>query len=375
MSDPADLAEQLFRLVWPDGMPERERVIWDGLLPGVRETVVERLDAVWRAENGEAWKPLAEKIGVSRSSFFNLRKLWRENSLEGLVPFARQTPRRLATADDAPVRALARDVLRNSALASRNVDLARTLLENADPQDVSGSNDQAKVQWAERLIRHERRALSIDKSWLREKWGTSIIVDLTAVSIALKGQSELAVVAVCLDAASGLVLGSAIGRLKVALELERAAVDEAWRFIREHKADRNPKSHSPCNLSLMLPASCDTDRIAHALKGSIGTLEISVPGSYSFGQHIVQLIGPRIGRVGFAPRKTLSISTTDFSRARQVQELDLAIAHSFWLREVLRHNEHVYNALGAAGVINNGCRDGRLSDLFYRLDDAMLKFC
>ena len=73
MSDPADLAEQLFRLVWPDGMPERERVIWDGLLPGVRETLVERLDAIWRAENGEAWQPLAEKIGASKSSLFNLR--------------------------------------------------------------------------------------------------------------------------------------------------------------------------------------------------------------------------------------------------------------------------------------------------------------
>lgn len=364
-------SEKLLQRVWPDGMPERDRIIWEGLLPESRQAVFRRLDAVWRAENGEPWKPLADSIDLGRSAFFNLRRLWRENSLEGIVPYARQTPRRVATSDDAPVKSLARAILDDDQMNSRNVDLARRLLDCAEEKDVSGASDQARLQWAERLIRHERRALASSPNWLRKNWGRRIVVDLTAVSIVLKGQSQLAVVAVCLDAASGLVLGSAIGRLKDSLELERAAIDEAWRFVRERKADRDPENYPPCDLSLMLPARCDTDRAARTLKSEAGSLELSVPGTYAFGQRLVQIVGPKLGRVNFAPRKTLSILTQQFAKSREILELEPPSATSYWTREVWRHNEPVLTAIKKADVLSDGYDDGRLSSLFYALDLAL----
>lgn len=38
--------DRLLRAVWPDGIPQRDRVILDGLLPDRRAEVIARLNAV-----------------------------------------------------------------------------------------------------------------------------------------------------------------------------------------------------------------------------------------------------------------------------------------------------------------------------------------
>ena len=74
--------EHLISLIWPEGMPDRERIVFEGLSSPKREAVLKRLEAVWRAENGEPWEPLATTVGLGRAAFYNLRRAWREQSLE-----------------------------------------------------------------------------------------------------------------------------------------------------------------------------------------------------------------------------------------------------------------------------------------------------
>lgn len=373
MDDIEDRAVLLFREIWPKGMPERDRVIWDGLLPDARRTALDRLEAVWRAECGQPWKPLAQGIGLGRSAFFNLRKLWSEHSFEGVVPNARRKPRRVDAPIDALNRELARELITSHDVGTRNVDLARILVASEEAESFGGEVEQSRLQTAERLIRHERRALATDPAWLNRNWGRRLLIDLTAISVVIKGEAELAVAAVCMDVASGLVLGSALGRLATSVETERAAVDEAWRFIRKQRADRDTRDWPPCDLDLMLPKEDDDKVKGRAeLTESVGELAIRLPGSYSFGSELVQLIGPRLGRIPFAPRRTLAIDINDFAMSRRVVEVDAQTANKFWLREVMRHNEPIMRALRVSGAWKDGCDDGRLAATFNAVDGLLL---
>ena len=58
MTRNAQTSEDLISLIWPNGMTDREQIVFNGLLPSKREVVLKRLEAVWRAENGEPWEPL-----------------------------------------------------------------------------------------------------------------------------------------------------------------------------------------------------------------------------------------------------------------------------------------------------------------------------
>ena len=382
MADDGDGAERLFGLIWKDGIPERERVIFDGLPAEVRAEALARLEAAWRAENGEDWEPLAQGLGLGRSAFYNLRRHWRERSLEGVIPFARQAPRRVETAPDAPVRRRARDLLVEDGLTSGNTELARRLVEGAGPDDViGGGSEQTRLQWAERLIRHERRALASDGGYLRANYGRRMLVDVTAVSIVLEDEGELAVAAFCVDVASGLVLGTAIGRLSTATELQRSAVDDAWRFVRRHWADRAPGVWPRCGLHLMLPPDADGSVSEDGLRSVTSDLMVRRPGRYAFGGELVQLLGPRIGRIPLAPRRTLAVDRAPFSSSRRTVELPGPEADALLRREVLRHNDPVLRAIASGGVFASdprwkdrpgvfaaNCGMGRMSDMFHALD-------
>ena len=365
--------DRLLRAVWPDGIPQRDRVILDGLLPDRRAEVVARLNAVWRAQNGEPLAPLAEGIGLGRAAFYNLRQAWQERSLEGIIPNARRKPRRMKSALDSPVRALARSLLIEDGMTSRNLDIARKLIE--DPvgnEEIVGKTEQIRLQWAERLVRHERRTLSRDTEYLRNNFARRLVIDLTAVSILLAGNDQLAVVAVVLDAGSGLVLGSALNRLETAVEIERAAVEEARRFVTRNKVDGPLEPGQACDLDFMLPPGTTGSEDSRELRGVTRKLDLHRPGTYGFGQELVQLIGPRIGRMPLAPRKTLSIAADPAVLRRKVVELDPLQAGAYWDREVLRHNEPVLAALQAADILGSGVREGRMTAVLSAVDGLLI---
>ena len=365
--------DRLLRAVWPDGIPQRDRVILDGLLPDRRAEVVARLNAVWRAQNGEPLAPLAEGIGLGRAAFYNLRQAWQERSLEGIIPNARRKPRRMKSALDSPVRALARSLLIEDGMTSRNLDIARKLIE--DPvgnEEIVGKTEQIRLQWAERLVRHERRTLSRDTEYLRNNFARRLVIDLTAVSILLAGNDQLAVVAVVLDAGSGLVLGSALNRLETAVEIERAAVEEAHRFVTRNKVDGPLEPGQACDLDFMLPPGTSGSEDSRELREVTRKLDLRRPGTYGFGQELVQLIGPRIGRMPLAPRKTLSIAADPAVLRRKVVELDPLQAGAYWDREVLRHNEPVLAALQAADILGSGVREGRMTAVLSAVDGLLI---
>lgn len=360
-------------LVWPAGIPESDRVVLEALLPETKARTLRRLSAVWRAEQGEDWRPLAKSIGLSRAGFYNLRKAWRELSLAGVIPHGTRTPRRVRSAPGSPMRDAARELLIADGLRRRNIDIARSLLEQ-DPHspEIGGNNDQTRRQWAVRLIRHERAALARNPDYQAANFGRRLAIDLSAVSIAIEGEAELAVAAVCIDVASSLILGSSLGRLQSAVWLQREAIAGARHFLSDRSADRSPSSWPKCDLNLMLPPEMSKFRDNEAIKASTTTLNLRAAGSYAFGQEIVQMIGPRIGRLSITPRKTLAIATDGLQAARRSLSLTPEAARARWDGEVYRHNRPILKAMELAGIFGNGVSEGRIAAALAAVDEALL---
>lgn len=365
--------EHLISLIWPEGMPDRERIVFEGLSSPKREAVLKRLEAVWRAENGEPWEPLATTVGLGRAAFYNLRRAWREQSLEGIIPYERRSARSLETPESAPIRHLARSILLNSELELSNSMAARRLLDEAgNDAAIGGSNQQTRIQWAERLIRHERRRLALDPQFLQRNFAKRIILDLTAIPIVMKGEEDLAVVAIVMDAASGLILGDCFGSIDDAIELELVATRNALNFVEDMRERENWGYTGYPDLDLILPPNSDRTNPPASLLAASRSLEIRPPGTYAYGQRIVQTVGPKIGRIPLAPRKTLSVERAKFARSRKTSVLDPVEASASWQREVLRHNEPILLAFEKTKSSQRQRCDNKLGALLFALAEFLI---
>ena len=356
---------EVFKRVWPDGMPADQRVIYEAVPPSRRPLVVERLDAAWRALNGEAWEPLAQELGLKRSAFYDLRNGWRDRALSGVIPYDKRAGRRIKTKPKDPLRKKARDLLLAREGGGRNVDVAKRLLRDAEKRtgDLSENARLAALQRMERLVQDERRALAGDLDYLRASYGQRVIVDLSAVNIILEEpRRAFAVAAMVLEDASGLVLGSALGTLDDALATQRHAVRSAIAFVRRHRADVDPAGPlSDVTLTMAPGLRCD-EAEGEDLAKAVRNFSVFRNSPYGFGRSIVQAIGPRVGRVVVAPRRTLAIDVEQYLESRLAEVLSKNAAGATWNREVLRHNEAIISGLTKAGLFDgNGPSNGSMA--------------
>lgn len=354
---------ELIAKVWPGGIAARDSVVLEAVPLPARGQLLDRLEAVWRADRGEPLAPLAELAGLKRAGFFNLRRAWRENSLAGLVPHGLRSGRGVTLAVDDPLREVVAKQLRIDPWR-RNVDVAKSVLD-ADPSlahDASPHEAVAVLQKLTRLVAEQRRALSLDADFLRDAYGRGLILDLTAVSVVLTdGERGLAIVAMLMETASGLMLGSALGRADDGVGLQREAAAAGLQFLHAHHADLRCGEGPVPDFAVMLPAGVDAEVATGALAPYVDELTVGKAGGFSFGYQVVQVVGTRIGRMVLQPRKTLSFDVDAFLETRLAQHAPLDVARAIWAREVERHNAERIAALTQAGIINGGVPDGRLA--------------
>lgn len=376
-SDGATRQEKLIKLVWPEGIPVRDLVVLEAVPAASRDRLLDRLEAVWRAERGEPLGPLAELAGLKRAGFYNLRTAWRCNSLAGLVPHDTRSGRRVDADDDDPLRKQAVKLLREKPLC-RNVDVAKSILaENPKlvPKDATPHYALTVLQRLQRLVREERRSLSADPTFVGAVYGRALVLDLTAVQILIEAAAErslaaaatadrsLAVAAILLETASGLILGSALGLIGAGSSLQIDSLMSGLSFLEREQADLPVVGNEMPRLGWMVPASLDADRLSKAVAPYVGDLTIGRAGGFSFGQQVVQVVGPRIGRTALIPRRTLSadVDIDEYLSRRIFPIVTLNEARAIWNREIERHNADRIIALKKAGVVGGGVPDGRLA--------------
>lgn len=371
------LAERQSRLVaqvWPDGMPARDQVVLCAVPEDERSRLLDRLEAVWRASRGEPLAPLAKLADLKRAGFYNLRKAWERSSLSGLIPHESRSGRGTVMEIDDPLRARAKTLLIERPLA-RNVDLAKALMGGEPalfPETASPHDAMSTLQRLERLVREERSRLVLDPQYLKGAYGAGLVLDLTAVSIVLDEEPRaLCVVALLMEMASGLVLGSALGRAADGIGLQRMALEGGLTFLSSRKADVVPSQRAAPDLSVVLTDGVDADRFSEALRPCTGVMHVGRVGGYSFGTFAGQIVGQRIGRVPMNPRRTLEIDLDAFLESRRAPVVSMDEARAIWTREIERHNGDRVEALVEAGIVDGASSDGQLAALARRILDTL----
>ncbi len=375
-SDAMRRQERLIGLVWPEGIAERDRTVLEAVPVADRNRLLDRLEAVWRADRGEPLGPLADLAGLKRAAFYNLRSAWRAHSLAGLVPHATRPGRGVDIEKNHPLRKEAEALLRSDPLR-RNVDVAKTILGSNPhlvPKDAGPNDALTVLQRLQRLVREERRRLTADPAFVQDAYGGELVLDLSAVQMVLHDtEPSLAVAAILMETASGIILGSALGMDDDGASLQRQALVAGLSFLKANDADLPPAGDAKPGLGWMLPPGMDIGSLTRPVEPSVGELVIGRAGGFSFGQQVLQVVGPRIGRIPLNPRRTL-MSRADmeaFLKRRVAPVVTTGEARAIWNREIDRHNAERISALMKAGIIGGGVPDGRLAAVIRAVAQAL----
>lgn len=293
----------ILRDAWPDGPDPADAALWSLLNEQARAVVTARLKALIAVERGARPAAVyAKAAGMDPTRFSRLRKRWlEERSLRTVIPQAHRRVRRItprydfawATGDDKLVEREVHQASCNASVSS----IARRVVE--------GVHGTMSLQTATRLVRQQIAQDRLDPDSLREKFGDELRIDLSAVSLALSGQRDdeapAVVVAMVLEVASGLILGSAAGEAAVSIKLQHEAIANAIKFL-------NIDERQAINSRMTIVLGWAEDRrlwdLAYALHGLPGVERIIEKTPGRFGKGIVEILGHRIDRLRLRPKST-----------------------------------------------------------------------
>lgn len=378
-------------------IPDGARTVLAVMTDEERALAAARLAAVAAAAAGGSKKDLAESLGVSRQTFYDLLGKWQRFGLAGLVPRESRAPRSLGANER--LAQIATRLLRFAPGDARNVDLARRVLwvddrrrrrsgeavevgpawpgygrsrdrhPAGDAEGVKASDGRARLAAAQRAVEHARRRLVTDDRYLRRAYGRALVIDCSATSVLLgdrPANAHMALACLVVDRASGLIVGDALGPIGEAAAIQRRSLERGLDLLASRRCDRLPWDG---------PIAVDVTP-APGLVVDLAGLE---PGDRSppaervqrtRGHQLIQILGPKVGRLTLHPR-FLRESWSDGARAMKL--MSGGEAEAYWRREVLRHNQPILDALSAAGLAGaeKGAAHGLIADALERIGGAL----
>jgi hypothetical protein len=362
-----DGADQLLRRAWPEGVPPAELAFLRSLPERRAEIVRRRLTALLAADGNPApdLTEIATSAGLSRTLFYNLRKRWSKNkSLRSISPYqprsggGAEAPdgsrpdgdagrRHSNEAEAALAEILADPLANNGQIASRVAVSTRTALDR---------------RTLVKIVQRERRLLHFRPLDLLPVYGRSLLADITAVEIALEEDEhlEVAVLAMLIERATGLVLGHAVGTAQDGIALQVKAALRAVAFLAEHRAD-TPLG-TPVDIRVVVgPAELEqVARIGDTLARHLGRENVVSVGWRRFGERAASLIG-QPGRVRLRPMATMpQQEMLDPSRIPGPR-LSRADADALLGTELARHNRSALDGLRVVGLAGGGEAAGAMS--------------
>lgn len=294
---------KLIQLVWPGGIPAREGAFLRSLNPDDLEVVTRRLNAVWRAEQGEQpleW--LAEFAGVSRARFYVLRKAWAERDLPGLL--RQQTRRPWSKVEESPLVEASVQYLRDNGPNSRNRDIARALIAAGALGTPESVPTVTQIQKLDRYIRVARRLLQTDPDFLAKHYGHGLLIDLVGTDVILDlEEPQAAVIALVVETASGMIFASGIGAAADENLLQASVIKQALQFVTSNRFDRRLTDCKGPDLFCAVSLDMNSSRASKVFRHFANKVLITRTGGYARGLQSAQLLGPKIGPFGLTPRR------------------------------------------------------------------------
>lgn len=342
MGDPLDPVRsgrhaELFRRVWPKGISARDDAFLRSLSPDRLDILARRLDAVWRASNGERpFTALAEKAGVSRPRFYLLRKAWANAKLEELLPHS-ESPKRDVTSGSQAMLERAMDIVRKSDKGLRNKDIAVEALELRSRAPELQLNI-SELQKAERIVLRARSEVQLEERFLVGHYGKALLIDLVQTNLVLSEIMEPAVVGLVFEFASGILLGADIGPVSKGADVQAIALLNATSFLFRQGIDvRSEALAKPDLVAILAPGIHPLD-VHDALRGYIKQGAFYEVGGFHRDVSATQLVGRRLGDLHLFPRHTLNTDPNLILAGRFGRKCTTEQALALLSYEMSRHN-------------------------------------
>lgn len=325
--DGGDVPE-VFRRVWPDGLPTSELAFWASLSPTERDDLTKRFAAVVAADvPGTDLAELARDLGMGRTGFYSLRTRW---------------------ADQRTLRAVARFATRSARRIPTTVGPAEA--EAADGEAAAGAAAPSKPT-ARRLARERARDAARDPEALRRGFGRAFVLDVTPVDLVAPGggDPEWLVCAFLIERFSGLILAAAPGSAGVSPRLADVAREGAERALELRLSVRKP------SLTVVVPDPREGEfltmtRMRAHLAEVLGEASVRWSEPRRFGSALVEAVGERVGGLDLRRRadwrKPIAHDVLAKAAVPSASEVDVLLR-----TEVRRSNELLERRLRRLGLI------------------------
>jgi hypothetical protein len=216
---PASLAADRLALAWRGPLPESERLLLMRLSREKQELALARIEGMNRFEDGTAASAIYPELGIGKARFYKLARAWKsEKSVASLVPFATEESRAKPSRLKAPVIALIKQCVEESATAREAVSehvLITRIRERAKAASLP-------VPASETLSRYLAKAAMDDTHVALapvargtgvnpgDIFGAHIVIDHTTVDLVVHVDGKLLkpTLSIVLDDASRVILGA-----------------------------------------------------------------------------------------------------------------------------------------------------------------------
>lgn len=331
--------DEVIALVWPDGLPETDRLRLSALPAADRERAMNRL----RALKDES-VPVAERVGMSgltRNAFHELRRRWaasQEPRLEVIVPYLFRPVRQKVSYP--PIEAAARI----AAAAMRDASVEAIV---AHLKETFG--DAPGLSTLRRIVNSARREMVAPRGTILAG-ERRYVLDYSSSDVLMSraGALQFADLALVFEQSLGLVLGGAAGAHASALHLAETAWSRAKEALKDGKSQLPSVGDDPLTLAaaVMPPETNELEEwqaFQMKLIGDVGESGLIEHGSQRFGSFMARSIGPRLGTIHLKPRRadvgfnrTPSAKRIEVAKPRTPEEVDALL-----LSQIAVHNDIV----------------------------------
>jgi hypothetical protein len=326
----------LFRKVWPKGIPEHHELFLRSLSQEQLDLIALRIEAVWRANCGERpFTQLAKQAGVSRPRFYLLRQSWARDDIKALLPWG-EVPKRSSRTTQLGFVERSAAILRESVSDVRNTDIVAKVLPAITGKQWSEITVSDR-QNAERSLVKLRADVQMEEGYLHERFGAAVIVDLVQTNVVLTELHMPSVLGLVLEPASGLILGAAIEPTSNAAKAQLDALHRAAAYIASNDIDMRQQAPKPALWATLAPG-IRPFAVLKGLDGVASKYAAFEPGGYGRGPCVVQCIGKRLGKFCLSPRHALTCDPEITLARRGGASLSSKQANAALEYEVNRHN-------------------------------------
>lgn len=286
-----------------DGAPRQDqREAWENLDEATQRRTCERLEVIleWEAaETGLTAKDAARRLGLGLSRFYKMAADWRATGdFEVLGTIRAKHGKRRSKLDPEVVNALQSVV---ADVVARNEDatvshLVRLMVAESGVEDLEPPRRLPSSMKLREIVEAEMR-----RSAALAKAGNQIAFDCCALTWAATPDQPFCLFLV-IDRGTRAVLGHHVGLFEEGLKGFAAAASDAL----DNMSDLDlPWSHDMLGMQMVVGAKREPyDRLSRRLERELSVSAKLASSEKRFGRYVLELLGPRLGRVVFAPRST-----------------------------------------------------------------------